>query len=169
MTKADSIFKGTDWPAPDPKFLSGRAVVVPDVRGLTLADAQKMIESVHLTFVNGGAVDSNEATGQVVMISPSVGQSVPTSTIIKVFTSNGTGVSVPNFIGMTQADAESAAANNSWTIVWKLATTPQTCTTPDPNSQPVCTPASGTVTAQSKPAGSFLSPGKSITLTRQGP
>jgi beta-lactam-binding protein with PASTA domain len=149
--------------------LSGRSVVVPDVRGLSLADAQKMIESVNLTFVNAGVIDSNVATGQVVLIAPGAGKTVPTSTIIKVYTSNGTGVAVPNFVGMTQADAESAAANNGWTVVWKIATTPQTCTTPDPNAQPVCTPASGTVTAQGKPVGGFLSPGKSITLTRQGP
>ena len=171
MTEADRIYGGTDWAAPDSKFLSGRSATIPDVRGLSLADAQKMIESVHLTFVNGGVLDSNVATGQVVQIKPAAGKSVPTATIIKVYTSNGTGIAVPNFIGLTQQDAEALAIQspNNWTIVWKVVNTPQTCSTPSVGAQPTCVPTSGLVTAQSKPVGSFLSPGKTLTLTRQGP
>jgi membrane peptidoglycan carboxypeptidase len=171
MAEADRIFGGSDWTAPDSKFLSGRSATIPDVRGLSLTDAQKLIESVHLTFVNGGVVDSNVATGQVVQMSPAQGGSVPTSTIITVFTSNGTGIAMPNFVGLTQQQAEALAIQspNNWHITWKVGTTPQTCSTPALGAQPTCAPLAGTVTAQNKPVGSFLSPGKTITLTRQGP
>lgn len=173
MEEAGRQFGGSNWADPDPKFLSGRSSIVPDVRGLSLADAQKMIEAVNLTFVNGGVVESNAATGQVVVMSPGAGSSVPTSTIITVYTSNGTGVAVPDFKGMDQASATALAAPHNWPITWKIVTTPQTCTTPDPAANPpvaaVCTPAPGTVTAQNRAKGSFLSPGKGITLTIQGP
>jgi membrane peptidoglycan carboxypeptidase len=167
MTEADRQFKGTDWAAPDPKFLKGRSVAVPDVRGLALADAQKMIESLGLTFVNGGVVDSNAATGQVVSTDLEAGKSVPTATIVKVFTSNGTGIAVPSFIGLTQAAAEALAAQNHWTVAWTVVNQPQTCTTPgDPNT---CSPLAGSVVAQKEVVGSFLSPTKTVNLTRQAP
>lgn len=170
MAEADRIYGGTDWPAPDSKFLSGRSVVVPDVRGLTLADARKMIESVHLTFVDGGAVDSDQPTGQVVKTTPTPGENLPTSTIIKVFTSNGTGKAVPNFVGLSQADAENLArTTNNWTISWTVVNLPQNCSTPALGAQPLCTPESGQVTTQTTAVGTMLSPNKPITLTRQAP
>jgi membrane peptidoglycan carboxypeptidase len=167
MTEADRQFKGTDWAAPNPKFLSGRSVVVPDVRGLSLADAQKMIESLGLTFSNGGVVDSNAATGQVVSTSLMSGTSVPTATIVKVFTSNGTGIAVPNFVGLTQSAAEALAAQNQWTVAWTVVNQPQTCTTP--GNAATCTPQPGTVVSQQQVVGSFLSPTKTVNLTRQAP
>jgi membrane peptidoglycan carboxypeptidase len=169
MTEADRQFKGDDWPAADAKFLSGRSVTVPEVVGLSLTDAQKMVEAVNLTFVNGGVVESNAPTGQVVSSSIVAGKSVPTSTIVKVFTSNGTGVAVPDFMAKTQAEAEAIAASHQWMITWQVIAGAQTCTQAGVGQPQTCTPASGTVTAQDKPVGTFLSPGKAISLTRQAP
>ena len=169
MIEADRQFKGGDWPAPDSKFLSGRSSSVPDVRGLTLAEAQKMIEAVHLTYVNGGTIDSNAPTGQIVAMTPSAGASVPSATIVKVYTSNGTGIAVPNFVGLSKADATALAATNSWTIVWKVVSTGQVCPPAAPPTDPGCVPLADHVVAQSKSTTDFLSPGRTITLTVQAP
>ncbi len=169
MIEADRQFKGGDWPSPDPKFLSGRSSSVPDVRGLTLTEAQTMIEAVHLTYVNGGTVDSNAPTGQIVAMTPSAGASVPSATIVKVYTSNGTGIAVPNFVGLTRADATTLASTNSWTIVWKVVSTGQVCPPAAPPTDPGCVPLADHVVAQSKSTTDFLSPGRTITLTVQAP
>lgn len=169
MLEADRQFKGGDWPAPDPKFLSGRTTSVPDVRGLSLADAQKLVESVNLTFVNGGTIDSNAATGQIVAMSPRAGSNVATATIIKVYTSNGTGRAVPNFVGMTRADAEALAVSNGWTVAWTVTSAGQVCPPAAPATDPGCVPLANHVVAQSKSTSDFLSPGRTITLTVQAP
>lgn len=170
MTRADQIFPGTDWPAPNSKFLSGRSVTVPDVRGLTLADAQKLIESVGLGFVNGGVVESNQPSGVVANTSLPVGKSVPTATLVTVFTSNGTGIPVPSFSSATSESEVRSMADPSWTVNVVTTHLPQTCVPAivitDP---PVCTNAPFRVTRQSVSAGGFLSPGKTITIWVEGP
>lgn len=167
MLKADQLFGGKAFPAPDPKFLSGRSVVVPDVRGVTLAEAKKLIEGVGLTFVNGGVNDSNMPVGVVSSTSVAAGRSVPTATIVKVYTSNGTGIQVPNFIGMTEAAATSLAATNGWVLQITTVLKPPVCASPTVGCVPV--PITEKVTVQSVKAGAFLSPGKTIKLTIEKP
>jgi len=166
MTKADQLFKGTNWPAPDPKYLSGRSVSVPDVRGLTLADAQKLIESVGLSFANGGVAESNKPAGVISDMSVAPGKSVPTATLVKVYTSNGTGLEMIDFTNKTSADATTLAANNGWILQITTVLKPPTCTTATP---PVCTPATSKVTSQSVKPGAFLSAGKTLKLTIEEP
>lgn len=167
MLKADKMFGGKPFPAPDSKFLSGRSVVVPDVRGVTLAEAKKLIEGVGLTFVNGGVTDSNMPVGVVSSTGIAAGKTVPTATIIKVYTSNGTGIAVPSFIGMTEAAATAAAATNGWVLQITTVLKPPACVSPTVGCVPV--PITEHVTTQSVKAGSFLSPGKTIKLTIEKP
>lgn len=167
MTEADKLYGGTDWAAPDPKFLAGRSVSVPDVRGLTLANAQTMLESSDLSFENGGTVPSNQPSGTVVKMSIAAGTKVSSATIVKVYTSDGLGVAVPNFVGMTRSNVDAVAAQNGWIITYVQVLKPATCT---PAVPPVCTPVTADVViAQSKSAGTFVGRGAAITITLQEP
>ncbi len=167
MLRADQIYGGDDWPSPDGRFLAGRNVAVPDVRGLSLADAQKLIESVNLSFENGGVIDSDLPAGTVANASITPGEQVPTATIVKVYTSNGTGKIVPNFVGLTSAKAKELADANGWKLSITTRLTDPICNTATP---PVCTPVPSKVLYQSAKVGSIMSPvGHTITLIIQEP
>ena len=75
-------------PKPDPKFVRGLQIPVPDVAGLSVADAKAALEKAGFqTTVDPKQVDSDLPAGTVARTSPT-GQAPPGSTIT-IFVSNG--------------------------------------------------------------------------------
>lgn len=87
----ESALKGVPvvpLPKPDPKFVHGVTVPVPDVSGLSVTDARAQLEQAGFqVVVDPKPVDSDLPAGTVARTSPS-GQAPPGSTIT-IFVSNG--------------------------------------------------------------------------------
>ncbi|WP_395243841.1 transglycosylase domain-containing protein [Agromyces sp. MMS24-K17] len=106
MMLADEKYGGDDFPAPDESAFKQVLVDVPQVSGLSLEAAKQAIEAAGFVFEDGGQQDSSLPAGQVSGTDPS-GQAGKGSTI-RVFTSNGQGVTVPDLTGLTQQEAKQA-------------------------------------------------------------
>ena len=91
-------------------LLVSQGVTVPGVTGKTQADAAKLIEDAGLKV---GAVtqasDPKVAAGSVVRQDPAAGTEVDEGAAVAITVSSGPGTAtVPDVVGMTRADAESA-------------------------------------------------------------
>ncbi|MEV1130025.1 transglycosylase domain-containing protein [Agromyces sp. NPDC049794] len=106
MEVADNKFGGDDFPEADDAFFKQVLVDVPQVVGLSLEEAKKALESAGFIFEDGGQQDSNLPQGTVSGTDPS-GQAARGANI-RVFTSNGSGTTVPDLTGMTQPQAKAA-------------------------------------------------------------
>lgn len=92
-------------------------VAVPDVVGKTEDEAQKMIEDAGLIVDVESSYDDNVESGKVISASPSVGVEVKEGSTVTIVVSKGAEkVSVPNVIGSSQADAESAIKSQGLTV-----------------------------------------------------
>jgi len=128
-------------------------VTVPNVVGMTQADAQSVITVAKL--IVGTITQANSATvpaGNVISQNPAAGSSVAEGSTVSLVISTGPGmVTVPNVIGMTQARAESAIVGAKL----KVGTISQA------NSGTV--PA-GNVISQNPAAGTSVTQGSSVDL-----
>ena len=106
MELADTKFGGDAFPEPDPKAFKQVMVDVPQVAGLPLDAAKQAIEAAGFVFEDGGPQESGLPAGQVIGSDPS-GQA-GRGTTIRVFTSNGQGLSVPDLTGMNVLQAKAA-------------------------------------------------------------
>jgi beta-lactam-binding protein with PASTA domain len=132
---------------------SGPPVAVPNVVGLTQADATAAITSVNLTV---GAVTNDSSTtvpaGSVVSQSPIADTQVATGSAVALVVSSGPPqIAVPNVIGLTQAAATTAITGANLTVG---AVTDESSTT---------VPA-GTVISQTPLAGVSVAPGSEVAL-----
>ncbi|QTX06156.1 transglycosylase domain-containing protein [Agromyces archimandritae] len=143
MTLADEKYGGNAFSDPGNWAFKQVMVAVPDVKGLSLEEAKKAIESAGFVFEDGGQQDSDLPRGQATGTDPS--GEAGRGTTIRVFTSNGQGASVPNVVGMTGSEAKSAleAANLRVKIDG---------------------PSNGTVVSQSPDAGSAVKRGDRVTI-----
>jgi len=106
MTVADNKWGGDAFPEPDASAFKQVLVDVPQVAGLSLEAAKQAIEAAGFVFEDGGQQDSNLPADTVSGTDPS-GQAGRGSTI-RVFTSNGSGTTVPDLTGMTEQQARAA-------------------------------------------------------------
>ena len=86
---------------------AGRSVLVEDLSGLTVKEAEKLLKTSDLTLRTVGTGET--ITGQI----PSAGQTVPGGSQILVYLGEevpSQTVTVPNFLGMNRAQASDAAA-----------------------------------------------------------
>ncbi|MGN0999847.1 MAG: penicillin-binding transpeptidase domain-containing protein [Faecousia sp.] len=86
---------------------AGRSVLVEDLSGMTVKEAEKLLKTSGLTLRTVG--DGETITGQI----PSAGQTVPGQSQILVYLGEevpSQTVNVPNFLGMNRAQASDAAA-----------------------------------------------------------
>jgi membrane peptidoglycan carboxypeptidase len=81
--------KGTAFPAPTGTLLRGATLSVPQVAGQSVAAAKKLIESLGLTFAQGGAQASALPAGTVSSTSPGAGAVVSRGQVITVNVSDG--------------------------------------------------------------------------------
>jgi serine/threonine-protein kinase len=89
---------------------SGDTAVVPNVVGLTEAQAEKKIEDAGLKYKNAGTQPSADVSeGNVVRQDPGDGEKKDKGSTVSVWISSGKGkVTVPDVVGMTQVDATTA-------------------------------------------------------------
>lgn len=189
MTLANAQFGGDPFGAPDANLVKGKSVTVPAINGLTKDQAKALIESVGLTFEDGGEMDSELPKDTVAKSEPAQGEPTAVGGEVKVYFSNqslvagppNTATSPPSF---TEAQARAALTQAGFTnIQVKLVPTPTPTpcmsqppvdntvtppTTPAPvqSSCPVVSPNSGKVTSQSV-VGGFVKPDVLIVLEVQ--
>jgi serine/threonine-protein kinase len=130
---------------------------VPGLIGMTPADARAAAEDANLTFVDGGTVEVSLASGLVGLVAeqvPGEGENVVVGTEVTVKVGVVQTVAVPDFTGMTFAQAQSAAAAVGLSVT-------------DAGS-PVETeelPLDGTVESQNPAPGQQVDEGSNILLT----
>ena len=182
MTVTNSLYGGTTFGAPDAALVAGKSLSVPDVKGLTLDQAKALIESVGFTFEDGGAVDSELATGQGVRSEPVAGTTAGLGTPVKYFYSNHALVDgPPSTIGKSEAAARIALTGWTVSVRHVAAPQPKTCQSPlpipdppapaptpstVPSPCPVDNPNQGEVIKQDL-IGGFAKPGSTVTITIQ--
>ncbi|MWB98731.1 transglycosylase domain-containing protein [Agromyces seonyuensis] len=106
MTTADNKYGGDAFGTPPDSLLKETKAAIPNVIGMSLEAAQQAIEDADFVFEHGGDIDSSLPAGQVAQTDPS-GEAGLGSTI-RVFTSNGKGLAVPNVVGQTVQQAQAA-------------------------------------------------------------
>ncbi len=128
-------------------------VSVPDVVALSQADAMAAITNAGLTVGTITTASSNSIpAGSVISESPSAATIVTAGSAVNLTISSGAlQVSVPNVVGMTQADASTAITAAG--LAGGTVTTAFSSTV-----------ASGTVISQSPPAGTQVSPASVVNL-----
>ncbi len=84
--------------------------VPPDVIGMRLDRATKLLQEENLQVRDKEAFSNNAKPGTVVRTSPSVGDRVECETVVTLFASKGANlVELPSFIGMTETEASAEA------------------------------------------------------------
>ncbi|MCU1403450.1 MAG: penicillin-binding protein [Microbacteriaceae bacterium] len=155
MKSLDAQFGGGAFPAPDPTLLKGSGIAVPNVVGGSASAAQGVIESLGLTFANGGTVASALPVGEVAQTSPAAGSVVAQGDTVTVYTSDGTlGTSMPNVVGAARQDAmkqlqKAGLSAQNVTVNWVASSPKDMCT----------------VTTTNPAAGSSVASNAAITLT----
>jgi membrane peptidoglycan carboxypeptidase len=180
MALTNTIYGGTTFGEPDANLVAGKSLAVPDVKGLTLAQAKSLIESVGFTFEDGGAVDSELPSGQGVRTEPAAGTTSALGVTVKFFSSNQAFVDgPPSTIGMTEAAARSALTG--WGVSVKRVSAPSSgknCTSPlpipplptpapTPSTVPTPCPADDTdkgLVVRQDVIGGFVKPGSTVTI-----
>ncbi|MFN7150400.1 MAG: Stk1 family PASTA domain-containing Ser/Thr kinase [Microthrixaceae bacterium] len=130
-------------------------VIVPDVIGTPLAQAQAQIQAAGLRFAD--ATETPSATvpaGAVISTDPGSGASVPTNSIVQIVVSSGPEqVDVPNLVGRTEADATAELRSRGL----ETDVTPQTVPAGDPNA--------GRVISQDPASGATVDLGSTVGIT----
>ncbi|MET0590185.1 MAG: PASTA domain-containing protein, partial [Naasia sp.] len=153
MAAFDDRYGGDDIDRPSGQAVTGRQVEVPDVTGLTAADAQEIIEGAGFTFADGGTRSSIQPAGQVVASDPAGGSNASRGSTVTVFTSDGqSGTPMPDVTGDSSDAALDVLVGNgfsaesiSFAYTASGATPANTCTVASSN------PAAGSPTGQTAP------------------
>ncbi len=146
---------GTEAPKGSPISISvsqgKETVTVPNVVGLSQADATTQIESAGLKVRVTEEYDDNAPAGQVTEQSPDGGVTVDSNTVITITVSKGKQtVEMPNVVGMTETDATDELEDLGLRVTVNNA----------PDAANV-----GKVIAQDPAMGAVLSPGTRVTIT----
>jgi len=159
-----------------PKLLSGNknspgagTVAVPSVIGLAQNDAVGKVNALGLTPLtkstpctpdqNGTAPCTSNDIGKVYKTDPGVGQQVNKGTSVTLFVgAPAPQVQVPNLVGMSPADAQTALAKVGLTLA------------ANPPTQPVTDPTQvGKVVSQNPAASASVAPNSQVSITLGGP
>jgi beta-lactam-binding protein with PASTA domain len=105
----------TTWPTPDPQFLYGQQVTVPNVSGLSIKDATSTLQKAGFTVTTGQPQASTVQPGLVAATNPAAGTEATPGSAVALLPSSGPanpnpgptpGVNgVPNLIGLQWHDA----------------------------------------------------------------
>ncbi|WP_146076335.1 transglycosylase domain-containing protein [Rathayibacter rathayi] len=106
MQVADAKYGGNEFPKADGSLQVVPKPSVPDVTGLTVADARAKLDSAGFGMIEGGSEASDAATGTVTRATPS--GSVAPGSAITVFTSSGNQKTVPTVTGQGLEAAKNA-------------------------------------------------------------
>lgn len=152
-------YGGEAFPGPDPGLMAGVQVFVPDgLIGTTAEVAKAAIEQAQLFYEDGGQMDSDLPVGTVVATDPAPGSQVSKGAVVRVFTSNGQAVMLPDVSDGSKSfsDAESTLQAAGFNNV------SQTCVEAEPGDPPG---SLDKVVAQNPAGGSVINKNSQITLT----
>lgn len=108
MKAVNEKYGGTNWPAPDPKYLSAPSIAIPAVAGLDTETAKVQLMSAGLSgAVMVEQVASPFPAGTVAYTTPAAGQAIPRGSLVKVYVSAGGRLTVPDVRGLTIEQANS--------------------------------------------------------------
>jgi membrane peptidoglycan carboxypeptidase len=145
----DKVYGGGPFAQPTGSVLQAKQVTVPDLTGKSPADAKSTLDSLGLTYQDGGAQDSAQAAGTVSSTNPAAGTQVSIGGDVTVYTSKGNMKAVPDVRGKSVADAVQILTQAGFTV--------QTSGT-----------LQGTVTGTDPAAGTSAASGTQVQLTVQG-
>ncbi|MBX3180387.1 MAG: PASTA domain-containing protein [Candidatus Hydrogenedentes bacterium] len=128
---------------------------VPDLSGLTRADAEEQLESSGFTIGSITEVSSDAPLGEVVGQSPAPGAVEPEGTPVDLVISMGLPAPVPHLIGLQRAAAETAIAEAQFTL-GRVTERSSTATAGEVIDQ---TPAPGAAAAPRTPVNLVVSSG----------
>ncbi|WEO78013.1 transglycosylase domain-containing protein [Cryobacterium sp. SO2] len=117
MSAANAKYGGDDFDAASNNVIQGAQVSVPDVRGLSMADAKSKIEGAGFGFADGGITDSELPAGTVARTDPGGGGTASTGSIITAYTSNGSQVLLPDVVGQTPEQARATLSGFSLQVL----------------------------------------------------
>ena len=103
----DQAYPAGAFPAPDNELTKVKLIDLPNVVGMSVADAQATLEAAGFTVAVGAAVDSNQPEGLVGAQNPGPGQIAGGSTVT-ISPSNGQGIAIPDVSGRSLDDARRA-------------------------------------------------------------
>lgn len=111
LTKMDELYPGGTFDEPQPQYLSGVKVNVPDVTGMAESAAEKAIEAAgfNVDKSSNSTVVSDQKKGTVVSQTPT--GSASRGSVISLKISDGTGIAVPDVTGLDQASAQAQLAS----------------------------------------------------------
>jgi membrane peptidoglycan carboxypeptidase len=147
MKSLDAQFGGGAFPAADPTLLKGSGVTVPNLVGQTASAAQGVIDSLGLTYVDGGTVASALPVGEIAQTSPAAGSVVSQGDTVTVSTSDGTlGGTMPDVVGAARQSAirqlqTAGFSTQNVTVNWVASSIKDMCTVTSSN------PAAGSTAA----------------------
>lgn len=129
-------------------------VLVPDVVGRPLAQAQTQIQAAGLRFATATEQSSDSvAAGSVISTDPAGGSSVERNSTVNIVVSSGREqVAVPDVVGQTETNATSALRAQGFAV------------RVSPKSVPAGDPSVGRVITQSPDAGSDEEKGSTVTI-----
>jgi membrane peptidoglycan carboxypeptidase len=104
---ADKYYHGGRFPAPDPTLNKQVMVNLPNVVGMTQAQATQTLQAAGFAVTVGAAVDSTAPAGTIAAQSPAAGQ-VNGATPVTISPSNGQGILIPDVSGKSAVDAVAA-------------------------------------------------------------
>jgi membrane peptidoglycan carboxypeptidase len=106
MRAVNEKYGGTNWPAPDPKYVSAPAITIPAVSGLEAESAKVQLLSASLS---GGVMVEQVASpfpaGTVAYTRPAAGEAVPRGSLVRIYISAGGRLTVPDVRGLTVEQA----------------------------------------------------------------
>jgi membrane peptidoglycan carboxypeptidase len=99
MHAIQDLLPNEDFVTPSSQDIAGVLTAVPDVSGLSLADAHRMLENAGFTPVDGGYKDSGLSKGTVVGTYPVAGSEYSSGDTVTIYVSDGTPYKPPKHHG----------------------------------------------------------------------
>ncbi|MBT2502951.1 transglycosylase domain-containing protein [Curtobacterium sp. ISL-83] len=117
QTPINAAYPGGAFTDPAPAEIRGNSLPVPNLAGKSAADAQSILASSGLTFVDGGTQPGSAAAGTVSSTSPAAGSFVSKGSSVTVYSSDGSEVAVPAIPGKSLNDARAELNQAGFTNV----------------------------------------------------
>ncbi|MBV0895514.1 transglycosylase domain-containing protein [Microbacterium sp. NC79] len=149
---ANSVFGGAAFPQPDPNLSRQVYKDLPNVVGMSIADAEKALEDAGFAVTVGPEIPGSQPAGIIEQQDPGAG-SVVAGTTVTISPSNGQGGAVPDVMGMSVKNAKSTLINAGFTSIQ------ESCVEKDD------APKEGTVTAQSPGSGTVTTKQTPVSIT----
>ncbi len=116
MSVANAKYGGDEFPEAAANVINAPSVSVPDVRGKSMADAKSTLRSAGFFFVDGGTTSSVLPAGTAASTDPAGGAASTRGATVTVYSSDGSGVTVPDVIGKSETDARSTLTGSPYTF-----------------------------------------------------